>query len=121
MNGILSEINDASSLRLTAVQKAVLIVVYTAQTPFLAYEAINGNEYIVYAKQFLENNGLIVANDSGIKISGSGYEALVQNGLIDNNGEPTEEGQQLSAAFAEQRAKIQEHKIDFYFIRNLLK
>ena len=120
MNPI-QELNNQTNVRLTAIQKAVLIVIYTARTPYLAHESIVGNEYVVYAKQFLENNGLIVVNDGGIKITGNGYETLIQNGLIDENGKPTEEGQTLSNNYAEQKQKIEEHKVDFYYIRNLLK
>lgn len=118
---ILQEVNDQTLVRLTSIQKAVLIVVYTAQTPQLAYDAIAGNEYVVYAKQFLENNGFITVGGGGIKVTGNGYESLIQNGLIDDSGSPTEEGTALSSAFAEQNAKIEEHKVDFYTIRNLLK
>ena len=116
---ILNEIVDASLLRLTNTQKAVLVSVFMAQTPALAYESTIGNEYITTSTDFLLFNALIGKSDDGVVITNKGYDVLLSNGLVDESGQPTEMAQTLMTEFEKENQQIRESLIPYRFMRSL--
>lgn len=89
--------NDATSVRLTNTQKSVLLGIYAAPTPELAYDATIGSENVAQAGKQLRSMGLINidSNNSRAGVTDVGQEVLGNNNLIDDTGQVTEEGQQI--------------------------
>lgn len=89
--------SPAASVRLTDTQKSVLLGVYAAPTPELAYEATTGSENVSQAAQLLRSMGLINVDSEGSRagVTDNGQTALANVNLIDDTGELTDEGQQL--------------------------
>lgn len=116
----LLEISDPRILRLTDTQKAVLLTIFSAQTPQLAFEAATGSEHIIQSREFLSKNSLIVVSSDGAKITGSGFEALIANGLIDEMEQVTELGQKLLEWFEAEKRELMESKIPFRHIKSAI-
>lgn len=78
-------------------QRYVLLQIKLADTPTLAFDQINKTEADYQARRILERVGLIrVSEDSRVaELTEDGEKAVIQYGLIDENGEVTEIGQQL--------------------------
>lgn len=86
-----------TTVRLTNTQKSVLLGIYAAATPEMAYEVTTGSENVSQAAQQLRSMGLINIDSSGARagVTDAGQEALANNNLIDDTGQVTEEGQQM--------------------------
>lgn len=89
--------NAATTARLTDTQKSVLLGIYAAPTPELAYEATTGSENVSQAAQQLRSMGLINIDTNGARagVTDAGQEALANNNLIDDTGQVTDEGQEM--------------------------
>ncbi len=89
--------NSATTARLTDTQKSVLISIYAAPTPELAYNATTGSENVSQAAQQLRSMGLINIDTNGSRagVTDDGQESLSNNNLIDDTGQVTDEGQQM--------------------------
>lgn len=87
----------ASTARLTDTQKSVLLGIYAAATPEMAYEVTTGSENVSQAAQQLRSMGLINIDSNGARagVTDAGQEALANNNLVDDTGQVTEEGQQV--------------------------
>lgn len=87
----------SSTARLTDTQKSVLLSIYAAPTPELAYEATTGSENVSQAAQQLRSMGLINIDTNGARagVTDAGQEALANNNLVDETGQVTEEGQEV--------------------------
>lgn len=103
---LLNEIDH--SIRLTNIQKAILLLVHTAETPTLAYDNIIGDEYIIHAKNYLHDYGMINVNDLDLEITISemGFDILVKNGLIDDSGEITDIGKELLTSYDTKKQQL---------------
>lgn len=86
-----------ATARLTDTQKTVLLGIYTAPTPEMAYETMTGSENVTEAGKQLRNMGLINVDSNGGRagITDRGQETLANNNLIDDTGQMTEEGQKV--------------------------
>lgn len=91
------EQTNAAQARLTDTQKLVLVNVYAAATPEMAYDTVTGAPNTVAARNQLRSAGLIVVDDQNSRagVTDQGQEALVNNNLIDESGQLTEEGNNL--------------------------
>ncbi|WAX21731.1 hypothetical protein [Stenotrophomonas phage RAS14] len=91
------EQTNAAQARLTDTQKLVLVNVYAAATPEMAYDTVAGAPNTVAARNQLRSAGLIVVDDQNSRagVTDQGQEALVNNNLIDESGQLTEEGNNL--------------------------
>lgn len=102
--------NAASSTRLTDTQKSVLLGIYAAPTPEMAYEVTTGSDNVSQAAQQLRGMGLINVDSSGARagVTDGGQEALVNNNLIDDTGQVTDEGQQVLSQEAQVKDEFQD-------------
>ncbi len=114
----LLEITDPNIIRLTDTQKAVLLSIFSAQTPELAYESTTGSIPVVNARDYLIKTGLIIAGSGQLKITGHGSDVLEDSGLLDHSGEVTEIGLQLIDQFNEQKRKFDESLSPFRTLKN---
>lgn len=91
------EQTNAAQERLTDTQKLVLVNVYAAATPEMAYDTVTGAPNLVAARNQLRASGLIVVDDQSSRagITDQGQVALSNNNLIDDTGQLTEEGNTL--------------------------
>lgn len=91
------EQTDAAQARLTDTQKLVLVNVYAAATPEMAYDTVAGAPNTVAARNQLRSAGLIVVDDNSSRagVTDQGQLALSNNNLIDETGQLTEEGSNL--------------------------
>ncbi len=107
---IMEQVN-AAQMRLTDTQKLVLLNVYASPTPETAYDTVTGSPNLVAARNQLRNAGLIVVDDQNSRagVTDQGQEALINNNLIDETGEVTEEGDaMLNSTQQEKRAFMPE-------------
>lgn len=114
----LLEIADPTIVRLTDTQKAVLLSIFSAQTPELAYESTTGNISVTNARDYLLKTGLVIAAPGQLKATGSGSDVLEDSGLLDPSGEVTEDGTKLMDAFNEQKRKFLESLTPFRTLKN---
>lgn len=114
----LLEIADPTIIRLTDTQKAVLLSIFSAQTPELAYESTTGNISVTNARDYLLKTGLIIAGTGQLKATGSGSDVLEDSGLLDPNGEVTELGTNMIDSFNEQKKRFLESLIPFRSLKN---
>jgi hypothetical protein len=119
MFNALCEVSDPSLLRLTSIQKGVLLTIQMAQTPRLAYDATTMNLYTATARDFLMHTSLIRVYDMGAVVTSNGNSALESNGLIDGMGELTELGTTLATEFAADMHEVRESLVPFRVIRSL--
>lgn len=115
----LLEVIDPSQIRLSNTQKAVLVSIYSAQTPELAYEAATGSEAITSAKDFLLRHLLIREGNGQLATTSEGLEVLENNGLVDETGEITENGKKLIEALNVHRQEFMESLIPYRTIKSL--
>lgn len=93
---LLNEINNPLNIKLTENQKKVLCNVYMAATPKLAYEYTVGDEYRVSSREFLIVNSFIRKSSSNeLSLTNTGYDMLVNSGIISDSGELTDYGNEL--------------------------
>jgi hypothetical protein len=120
MFNILLEISDPALLRLTDMQRSVLLTIFIAQTPELAYDAATGSEHIIEARDFLVRNSLITASSNKAETTSRGYDVLVANGLIDEQDNVTEQGKRLSDWFEKEKQQVRESLIPYRFLKQLV-
>lgn len=117
---LLSEITDPEFMRLTDIQKAVLLTIFVAETPGVAYEASSGDIYITYARDYLRKAGLIEISGIEAKVTVTGYEVLISNGLVQQGSdELTERGTELMSWFEQEKQELLESKILFRTLKKL--
>ncbi len=100
-------IHDA--IQLSSVQKFVLAKLVAAETPLTAYEEVNRGANTVTATQMLGKLGLMSMAENHAEITEQGREALQKEGLIDEMGELTEEGQLWGFAESAEAAAKEDH------------
>lgn len=120
MYRLINEISSAVLPRLTDIQKSVLLLVFSAQTPRIAFDDTNGSQYISVARDFLYRNGLITVTVNSVKLTSSGYQSLIENGLIDETDRVTDLGIELTDKFNQMRIQIAEDAIPFKTFRKIL-
>lgn len=95
------------TVRLTDTQKSVLVSIYAAATPELAFNYTIGAENVVQASEALRSFGLIEVNTQTTRagVTDTGQAALFNINYVDDIGELTDAGQQ---AVSEQDAVRQD-------------
>ena len=115
----LMEIADLTLIRLTNTQKAVLLNIYSAQTPELAFDSTTGTLSSMNARNFLIKNALVQLNGNQLRITTAGSDVLENNGLLDETGQITDIGQQLHDAYEQQSQQYAESLIPFRLLKML--
>lgn len=117
-------LGDNTTSRLTNTQKSVLLSIYTAATPEMAYEAMTGSDNVAQAGQQLRSMGLINVDSSGSRagVTDTGQEALTNNNLVDDTGQVTEEGQQMVDQQTQVKADFENatESVAYPILRNLI-
>lgn len=114
----LLEFSELTIVRLTDVQKAVLMLIYSAQTPELGYESATGTIFITNARDYLLKIGLIISGTNQLKATSTGSDTLEANGLINAAGESTDLGNKLIDAYNNQKRKFTESLEPFRTFKN---
>lgn len=101
---------DNTTARLTDTQKSVLLGVYAAPTPELAYESTIGSDNVAQAAQILRSMGLITIDSVGSRagVTDDGQQSLTNINLIDDMGELTDEGQQTLDQHSNVKSEFQD-------------
>lgn len=78
-------------------QRYILLQTKLAATPRLAFEQINRNESDIKSRQILQSIGHINANeeDASASLTPQGEQAIIEYGLVDETGSPTEVGNEI--------------------------
>lgn len=100
---LLKEFINPDAVQLTATQKAILATIAIAASPEVAYENCNGVQSFLIARNGLRILGLIRIGANTLHLTDAGQNALVTNDLIDETGQPTEEGQKLVDAMQKEK------------------
>lgn len=89
-----------NTIRLTNTQKEVLLSIYVAPTPELAFDATTGEVNIRQAALQLREFGMvnIDENENRAGVTDEGQAELQNNSLIDDLGEVTPEGERFLGA-----------------------
>ena len=98
-----------NALQLSGVQKYVLAKLVASETPLTAYEEVSRGANMVTASQMLAKLGLMTIESNNAEITEQGNEALQKEGLMDEMGELTEEGQLWGFAETPEEAAKQDH------------
>ena len=88
-------LREINTIRLSDIQKLILLMAHTAATPRLAREFINGKIHFIQAADFLSRYNMIQLTESELSITEIGKNQLIQYNLIDDTDELTDEGQNL--------------------------
>ena len=94
-------LQEITSLRLTEVQRLVLLSIFTSPTESLSKEFISGKLNLVEAADFLLKYNLINQTPEGFITTERGKQELIQYNLIDESDQLTEDGQALLDASSE--------------------
>ena len=112
---ILSEIGDLSNIRLTTIQQGVLLSIFLAKTPELAYAETVGSERRVAATELLHNTGLIKRSAEEAAVTSDGYDLLISSGLISPDTDRiTDDGEDAVNNFRELDYTVREGKVPSY-------
>lgn len=91
----LQQILEQAELTLSSMQKYILIVIHTSQTPVLAFDRIMDTESDKISSEFLDRYGYIKLYQGQAELTPKGSQALVSYGLVDDSGDVTEIGQDI--------------------------
>lgn len=92
----MNEVRVLTNVRLSETQKIILARVVSADNPHVGYESINEGRNLVASSKELAQLGLLQINQGEANITDKGNEVLINEGLIDETGELTEEGQKYA-------------------------
>jgi hypothetical protein len=93
----LSEVMVPMNPKLSDMQSNVLFRVFmSGGSPQAGAQAMKGNDYLMSAAEQLVQQGMIAQNGGGIVITQKGVAALKNQGLIDQNNQPTDLAQKYS-------------------------
>jgi len=107
-------IKEAAPISLSNIQKGMLIAAHVSATPQQAFEVANGADTTMQAKVDLLSMGLIRQNNNAVIVTPAGNQALLNNNLVDQNGQITEEGDQQLKSF--ENSKTQSINLESYSI-----
>jgi len=96
----LKTIIEQQDISLSAMQKYILLVIYTSQTPVLAFDRIRDTEPDTIASDILERYGYINIHNNEASLTSKGDNALISYGLVEN-GDVTEMGQEIMDSYGE--------------------
>ena len=105
----LNERRIESAIQLSGVQKYVLTKLVASETPLTAYEEVSRGANMVTASQMLMKLGLMTISENNAEITEQGNELLRKEGLMDEMGELTEEGQLWGFAESPEEASKADH------------
>ena len=106
---IINERRPDTPLQLSGVQKFVLTKLVASPTEHTASEEVQRGANVVTATDLLLKQGLMAMTDEGAEITEQGNELLRKEGLMDEMGELTEEGQLWGFAETPEEAAKQDH------------
>lgn len=92
----LNEVRVLTTVRLSETQKIVMVRVVSADNPHVAYESLNEGRNLVAASKELTQLGLLEIMQGEANITDKGTQVLTNEGLVDEMGELTEEGQKYA-------------------------
>lgn len=115
----LAELSDPSLLRLSAMEKAVLVCIYKSNSSRLGHEVASGNPAVIAARQFLSKNMLINSNDTQVQLTSNGVDVLETNGLVDHNGQISDLGNKMVDYLNKAKAQYTESLIPFRTLKQL--
>jgi len=96
-------INLTENVTLNLHQRYVLLQIQLADTPVLAFDQINRTESDVKAREMLQRMGYIRLSENEAVLTNAGEKAVVDYGLVDENGETTEAGEELLNSVSQQQ------------------
>ncbi len=76
-------------LQLSSIQKYILIVAQITDNPAAAFNMLNNTPNVIEACKILNAMGLVELNKEGITLTPEGNNILVNNNLVDENGQLT--------------------------------
>ncbi len=94
----ITERRQHGTISLSHTQKFVLAKLISSETPLVAYESVSRGPNIVAARDQLAGLGLMTVAENDAQITDVGKEAMQQEGLVDEMGELTEQGQEYGYA-----------------------
>lgn len=97
----LQTIMEQSEISLSEMQKYILLIIHTSETPVLAFDRIRDTEPDTIASDMLARYGFIRIFQNQATLTEKGSEALVSYGLTDETGEVTEIGQTIIDNYSE--------------------
>lgn len=91
----LRTIMEQEDISLSSMQKYILLVIHTSQTPVLAFDRIRDTEPDTIASDMLDRYGYIRLYENEAHLTSKGQEALTSYGLVDEGDDVTEMGQDI--------------------------
>lgn len=89
----------SSSMHPTQSQKTVIAVISSAETPALADSMLSGSSNLIAAKRTLVSLGLVSGDvDQDAGLTSLGQQIARDEGIVDDGGQLTPDGQQLLTA-----------------------
>ena len=79
----------------TETQKHIMLLIKTAPTEKVAYENVSHGRQKIAARDLLARLGLIVYDNDEAEVTPEGEKLMQDYNLIDEMGEPTEEGEEI--------------------------
>ncbi len=87
-------------LKLSSSQKYVLIIAKISPSPVVAYASVSNDANTMQAAKQVYKMGFIDMDTNGIEITKDGEQQLIDNNLIDGNGNPTSDGKDVIELYA---------------------
>lgn len=88
-------INLTENVTLNFHQRHVLLQIFLADTATLAFDQTNKSEADIKAREILYRLRYIKISDNKAILTDEGRNAIIEYGLIDENGEITEAGEEI--------------------------
>jgi hypothetical protein len=93
----INEVRVLTNVRLSETQKIVMTRIVAADNPHVAYEGVNEGRNLVSSAKELVQIGLIELFQGQANITDKGNQVLQNEGLTDESGELTEQGDQYAS------------------------
>jgi len=100
---MLKERRTLSTVHLTDIQKEVLVKIHQAPSPTVADEQISKGRNYVAARQLLAKLDLVDTAEDNLVVTDTGLDVMKDEGLVDDAGELTEQGNKYATKGTEQR------------------
>lgn len=97
------------TIQLSSAEKYVLTKLIAVETPLNAYEEVSRGNNVVAARDKLTKLGLMTFAENDAQITENGQEALRKEGLVDEMGSLSEEGQLWGFAESPEAAAQADH------------
>lgn len=98
----IKDLFEQAEITLSSTEKYILLVIYTSQTPVLAFDRIRDEQNKVIASDILNRYGFIQLGSGTASLTEKGKQALESYGLIDDTGNVTDIGEELTANYGDE-------------------